>query len=462
MQQSMHDRQRRTPLTAMFFMLVAASAAGAAEIHDAARAGDVEKVRAILRQDAKQMSALDEHGATPLHVAKDAATARVLLEAHAPLDVKDAEGRTPVDAAAADGRVEVAAEIVGNLVKTLEAIQRMGDALSGVKPGSADAAALAVQDRDLASLAAVIERNPDVVRQRTEKQKFTPLEFAVISHWVDGTRLLLERGADPNVKDLENHGTVLHETAAQGRDDVAVVLLDHGAKIDAKSDEGLTPLHAAAMEGKREMVRLLLMRGADTGAKVHGLTALQLARRGKHHDAVHFLELHEKLGQKRFAASIQLLSAAWRGDVAEIERIAGSDRELLSVRTEFGSTPLHKAVEGKQPLAVAALVRLGADPGAKADAGTTPLELAKDPETIAALQKGRRVHGGGFRGVDVRSVSGQSRDASGPCRSSPENRRREEQTLVLGLALGGGFMPGRGSPVSVESRRQPEAQGRLR
>ena len=41
-------------------------------------------------------------------------------------------------------------------------------------------------------------------------------------------------------------------------------LLDGGAPIDSVDEDSCTPLHAAASEGEREIVQLLLGAGADT------------------------------------------------------------------------------------------------------------------------------------------------------------------------------------------------------
>ena len=74
--------------------------------------------------------------------------------------------------------------------------------------------------------------------------------------------------------------TDLHNAAARG--DVAEItrLLDAGADIQARSDEGgLTPLHLAAQEGHPAAITTLLDRGANIQARAdeYGTTALHLA-----------------------------------------------------------------------------------------------------------------------------------------------------------------------------------------
>ena len=79
-------------------------------------------------------------------------------------------------------------------------------------------------------------------------------------------RLLLERGADVNMEDLDGE-TPLHNAAQLGNNiDVIRTLLEHGAEVN-KSDYGeleQTPLHRAVqVENNAEVVTALLENGAD-------------------------------------------------------------------------------------------------------------------------------------------------------------------------------------------------------
>ncbi|HEV8590756.1 MAG TPA: ankyrin repeat domain-containing protein [Pyrinomonadaceae bacterium] len=76
-------------------------------------------------------------------------------------------------------------------------------------------------------------------------------------------KFLLEAGMNPNHMNWREF-TLLHDMAFTGDVEKARLLLDHGADFDAIDDEySSTPLGYAARWGNREIVSLLLKRGAD-------------------------------------------------------------------------------------------------------------------------------------------------------------------------------------------------------
>jgi ankyrin repeat protein len=87
------------------------------------------------------------------------------------------------------------------------------------------------------------------------------------------------------------------------------------------------------------------------------------------------------------AAYSGLHAAAWRGDVAAIDRLA-SDKSALEARDANGRTPLHVATFAKRGAAVRALMQAGADHAAfdndRYDA-VTIAAVADDEATLAVL-----------------------------------------------------------------------------
>jgi ankyrin repeat protein len=93
----------------------------------------------------------------------------------------------------------------------------------------------------------------------------TPLMYATLYGDPESVRWLLDRGADPNLRN-EAGATAL----MWALDDLAKtrLLLDHGADANAQSDDGITPLIIAAGRfGSSGLVKLLLDHGANPSAK---------------------------------------------------------------------------------------------------------------------------------------------------------------------------------------------------
>src|SRR5207253_10844094 len=93
----------------------------------------------------------------------------------------------------------------------------------------------------------------------------TPLMQAVLYGDASDVRLLLEQGADPNLRD--DAGATALMWAVDDLEKTRL-LIDHGADVKARSDDARTPLLIAAGRfGNTAVVRLLLDHGADLSAK---------------------------------------------------------------------------------------------------------------------------------------------------------------------------------------------------
>lgn len=106
----------------------------------------------------------------------------------------------------------------------------------------------------------------------------------------DWNQIMSRVEQDPNLvfKKLNGNKTLLHFAAHDGRMDVARLLLSKGAEVNSKDDAGFTPLHVAAFSDHAEIVELLLSHQADIDAKNHsGLTALMVAVDRDFKDVVH-------------------------------------------------------------------------------------------------------------------------------------------------------------------------------
>jgi ankyrin repeat protein len=136
------------------------------------------------------------------------------------------------------------------------------------------------------------------------KDGVTALMLAAEGNKLDIVNLLLEKNADPNVEDQRGWTALIYAVyqhnancvealaarsreevnrgllvaALMGHEDTAKILLDHGAEVDTRAEDGRTPLMLAANKGDTGLVSLLLKAGADpTLTDKSGATAGSLA-----------------------------------------------------------------------------------------------------------------------------------------------------------------------------------------
>jgi ankyrin repeat protein len=127
----------------------------------------------------------------------------------------------------------------------------------------------------------------------------SPLIVAAREGHLDVVRLLLDRGANPNVRSIGD-GNALIMAAAEGHPDVVNLLLDRGANINDVVPGDENPLIRASAEGRLDVVKLLVSRRADVNARVwieaepripngEWRTPLSEARKERREDVVQFL-----------------------------------------------------------------------------------------------------------------------------------------------------------------------------
>ena len=159
----------------------------------------------------------------------------------------------------------------------------------------------------------LLDRGADIDHQTTVHfNGDTPLSWKLRNGDIAGVRFLLGRGADPNrgpikfmpsaamadaIPLLLDHGwdinqgtgerTLLHHDANHGHGAKVRVLLDHGADPNVRDGVGRTPLHLLAARGAgRDAIRALARAGADPMARDDaGHTPLDYARRSRRRTA---------------------------------------------------------------------------------------------------------------------------------------------------------------------------------
>uniref|UniRef100_A0ABD2XJG7 Uncharacterized protein n=1 Tax=Trichogramma kaykai TaxID=54128 RepID=A0ABD2XJG7_9HYME len=194
-------------------------------------------------------------------------------------------------------------------------------------------------------------QNPDCVWPKTGD---SPLHLALAGSHGSVVRLLVTRGADPNLAN-KNGLTPLHVVCKSYREDGLLEMFfeingdrNQTVRIDAQDEKGQTPLHFALLWGNKSMVELLLRKGADPNLPTAaGLT---------------LLHIHcNKVDDDEFAETIFRTSR-------EMNRTVRVD-----ARDASGNTPLQTAVARGHERMIGFLLRNGADPNSADAEGSTPL-----------------------------------------------------------------------------------------
>lgn len=112
----------------------------------------------------------------------------------------------------------------------------------------------------------------------------TPLMMAAQRDNLENVKVLIRRGADPDVvNENERQGALVFAEDWE----VIRFLVASGANLEIRDDSGETPLAVAARIGDERKAEILLDLGADPRAKDdRGLTPLELAKEGKHKSIV--------------------------------------------------------------------------------------------------------------------------------------------------------------------------------
>ena len=189
-----------------------------ATIFESIKAGDIDAVRAAVKDDPGVAASRDEDGRSAVRAAlyvHKQDIADVLLEAEPELDVFDAAAAGDVD-----------------------------------------------------RLTELLDADGDLVNAYSE-DGYTPLHFASYFARGPAVRLLLDRGADVGaVSKNDMEVQPLHSAVAADAREVVAALLLAGADVNARQKDGFTPLMAAEQqEEEGEMVRLLMDHGAEEAAE---------------------------------------------------------------------------------------------------------------------------------------------------------------------------------------------------
>ena len=297
-------------------------------IHAAVSGGNPELVELLISKGA-DVNAKGQYDRVALHYANKKGMAKILLAHGATVDAPTNFGETPLHWAASG---------INGLDKQVDLVE-FADVL--------------------------IANGADVNRKAGEGRSYkTPLNYAAENNNLPVAKLLIAHGAD-----VEGGGSSPLSSAGVNGDfvEMAQVLVENGANVNARNSQGSTPLHPACSRGNKKVVKYLLSKGADANAKdENGTTPLYLA------------------------AGFGGRNGLDNSEIMEALLAHGAD---VSAKNKYGHTALHWAASNGSPNSVEILLahHANVNAGSEEEKGTTPLHMAvaynKNIENMELLLK---------------------------------------------------------------------------
>ena len=157
----------------------------------------------------------------------------------------------------------------------------------------------AIRRSDLKRIRKLLAAYPQLVHVAYENS--TPLEDAISNDNSAVVNLLLDKGADVNDQSNSQGMSPLNWASGDGKVQLVRCLLARGAKVNAEASSGLTPLHNAAAGGYLDVAKILLAHGANINARTiaDGETPLDMAIHDNRQSVIAYLRKQGGISQER-------------------------------------------------------------------------------------------------------------------------------------------------------------------
>ena len=224
----------------------------------------------------------------------------------------------------------------------------------------------AARTGDLRAMKRYIAEGADV-NEPDENLNISPLAWSVSHGQTEATRLLIENGADVNLKD-DNGSTPLHGAAVFGRADVARLLIENGANLQVRNDDGGTPADALHLDW-----RTTNFIGGLMGIEVEKEN-IAVMKSGRNEIAKLFAV--KEFDSKDIASAQDISEAVFIGNLPVVKQALTDGADPNAKDPQSGSTMLAIAALMGHTEIVELLLEHSADVNAKSRDGGTALHAA--------------------------------------------------------------------------------------
>lgn len=204
-------------------------------LFEAIKAGKLDQVNRLLRENPGLLKARDANGASPLLIAiyhQQHDIAKALADASVSIDIFEA---------AALGRVD----------RIKQLLRDDPSLASAYAPDGFPPVGLASFFGHLDAVRALIAAGADIHAAARNGLKVQAIHAAVASKNLDIVRTVLEAGADPNAAQQQGFRP-MHEAGSSGSRELAELLMKYGGDPTLKNDEGKSTITIAREKGHAE------------------------------------------------------------------------------------------------------------------------------------------------------------------------------------------------------------------
>ena len=235
------------------------------DVHTAAALGRVDDLKRILKESPQRVHERGGDGCTPLHFAGSEAAIDVLLEHGAEPEARCTDHfSTPVQYLA-DPRPQMARYLFSKGATADIFSAALCGALETVRDLIAEDAGVLDLKIDQETFPPGPEQNVQNIMTYTIGGGCTPLHAAAVGNQPEMIKLLIELGADPNVRGGYDNATSLHQVAWRDNLEAAQALVECGADVNRLSGDihNNSPAGWAIVAGSADVFCLLMDRGCE-------------------------------------------------------------------------------------------------------------------------------------------------------------------------------------------------------
>jgi len=401
-------------LESKFAGLHGASSKGEA-VAAAVREYNQEKVRQLLDASPELLHEGDGRSNQPIHWAvmtRQISLIDKLLSRGAKINAQRQDGARPIHLTNGDYHYRGWRDVPREVVATPDDIYR-----HLVARGASIDIGMAAVKGDMERVRELLDQEPSLVNRVSDYNSYylgsgAPIKNAAAGGHIEIVKLLLERGADPNLPEegIAPHGHALYSAVYNGHYEIAKLLLEHGAYPNPEVESSADAVFIAIMNGDLRMIDLLASYGAvwnipvtkgraftyeDMAARLPARSVTVLAHYGDTQTAAALFATNPALADDPEA----LKNAAGKGHEEFVRLIlhyqpelakhvtVSRPRELASLLFEHGMdpnrpnwlriTPLHQFAEHGDVESAALFIDHGADLQAREEEySSTPLAWA--------------------------------------------------------------------------------------